>query len=75
VIVNVIKKFRFYEKRPMAELDGIDVFQWWLTNLEGLVRIVRSAGFARVEAHDTFEVPFTGGGSWSGLRGVVSAYV
>ncbi|MGH2838032.1 MAG: class I SAM-dependent methyltransferase [Thermoleophilaceae bacterium] len=75
VIVNVIKKFRMYEKRPMAELDGIDVFQWWLTNLEGLVRIVKAAGFAKVEAHDTFEVPFTSGGDWSGLRGVVTAHV
>ena len=75
VIANVIKKFRFNEKRPMAELDGIDVFQWWLTNLEGLVRIVRSAGFSRVEAAPTFELPFTGGGDWRGLRGVVTAYV
>ena len=75
VIVNVIKKFRMYEKRPMAELDGIDVFEWWVTNLEGLVRIVKAAGFAKVEAHDTFEVPFTKGGDWSGLRGVVSAQV
>jgi tRNA (mo5U34)-methyltransferase len=75
VIVNVIKKFRFYEGRPMAELDGIDVFQWWLTNLEGLVRIVRAAGFARVEPADTFEVPFTSGGDWPGLRGAVTAYV
>ena len=75
VIVNVIKKFRLYEKRPMAELDGIDVFQWWITNLEGLVRIVRAAGFAEVRAHETFEVPFTGGGDWSGLRGVVTAHV
>ena len=75
VIANVIKKFRLYEKRPMAELDGIDVFQWWLTNLEGLVRIVRAAGFARVEPSETFELPFTGGGDWRGLRGVVTAYV
>src|SRR3954453_3607782 len=75
VIVNVIKKFRLYEGRPMAELDGIDVFQWWLTNLEGLIRIVRAAGFARVEAADTFEVLFTGGGDWNGLRGAVTAYV
>jgi 2-polyprenyl-3-methyl-5-hydroxy-6-metoxy-1,4-benzoquinol methylase len=75
VIVNVIKKFRLYEGRPMAELDGIDVFQWWLTNLEGLVRIVRAAGFARVEPSETFEVPFTSGGDWRGLRGAVTAYV
>lgn len=75
VIVNVIKKFRLYEGRPMAELDGIDVFEWWVTNLEGLARIVRAAGFAEVETHDTFEVPFTGGGDWSGLRGVVTGLV
>src|SRR3954468_924317 len=75
LIVNVIKKFRFYERRPMAELDGIDVFQWWVTNLAGLVRIVRAAGFARVEPAPTFEVPFTSGGDWSGLRGAVTAYV
>jgi tRNA (mo5U34)-methyltransferase len=76
VIVNVIKKFRLYEKRPMAELDGIDVFQWWITNLEGLVRIVRAAGFAMVEASETFEVPFReGGDDWSGLRGVVTGHV
>lgn len=75
VIVNVIKKFRFYEGRPMAELDGIDVFEWWVTNLEGLVRIVRAAGFSRVEVSDTFEVPFSGGGEWRGLRGAVRAYV
>ena len=75
VIVNVIKKFRLHERRPMAELDGIDVFQWWVTNLAGLVRIVRAAGFARVEPAETFEVPFAGGGDWSGLRGAVTAYV
>jgi tRNA (mo5U34)-methyltransferase len=75
VIVNVIKKFRLYEKRPIAELDGIDIFEWWVTNYTGLVRIVRAAGFARVEEHPTFEVPFTGGGDWNGLRGVVTAHV
>jgi tRNA (mo5U34)-methyltransferase len=75
VIVNVIKKFRLYEGRPMAELDGIDNFEWWVTNLEGLVRIVRAAGFARVEPSKTFELPFAGGGEWKGLRGAVRAWV
>ncbi len=74
VIVNVIKKFRMHEKRPMAELDGIDVFEWWVTNLAGLERIVRSAGFDRVEVADTFELPFSTGGPWRGLRGAVRAY-
>src|SRR5919107_1579101 len=62
VIVNVIKKFRFYENRPMAELDGIDVFEWWVTNLAGLVRMVRAAGFTRVDAAEPFELPFASGG-------------
>ncbi len=75
VIVNVIKRFRFREDRALAELDGVDTFSWWTTNLAGLVRIVRAAGFARVEASETFELPYRGGGSWRGLRGAVRAYV
>jgi tRNA (mo5U34)-methyltransferase len=76
VIANVITKFRLLEKRPMAELDGIDTFTWWTTNLAGFVRIVRAAGFARVEPSDTFELPYSGGDDdWPGLRGVVRAYV
>ena len=59
----------------MAELDGIDNFEWWVTNLEGLVRIVRAAGFSRVEASETFELPFRTGGDWKGLRGAVRAWV
>jgi 2-polyprenyl-3-methyl-5-hydroxy-6-metoxy-1,4-benzoquinol methylase len=75
VIVNVIKRFRFYERRPMAELDGIDNFEWWVTNMAGLVRLVRAAGFARVEEAEPFELPFSTGGDWRGLRGAVRAYV
>jgi tRNA (mo5U34)-methyltransferase len=75
VIANVITKFRLHEKRAMAELDGIDTFTWWTTNLAGLVRIVRAAGFARVEPGETFELPFTDGSDWRGLRGVVHAFV
>jgi tRNA (mo5U34)-methyltransferase len=75
VIVNVIKRFRLHERRALAELDGIDHFEWWTTNLTGLVRIVRAAGFARVEPSQPFELPYTGGGPWKGLRGAVLAYV
>jgi tRNA (mo5U34)-methyltransferase len=77
VIVNVIKRFgRFQDKRPLADLDGIDHFVWWTTNLAGLVRIVQAAGFAKVDASETFEVPFTDGdGTWDGLRGAVRAWV
>ena len=75
VIVNTIKRFRFREERPLAELDGIDKFEWWVTNLAGLVRIVRAAGFSRVEPAETFELPLTSGGDWRGLRGAVQAFV
>jgi tRNA (mo5U34)-methyltransferase len=75
VIANVISRYRLYEKRPIAELDGIDTFTWWTTNLAGLVRIVRAAGFDRVEASEPFELPYSSGGDWRGLRGVVHAYV
>lgn len=78
VIANVIKRFRFQENRALAELDGVDRFEWWTTNLAGLVRIVRSAGFARVEPGEPFKVPFqvpVEGSDWAGLRGVVRAYV
>lgn len=75
VIANVITKFRLHEKRAIAELDGIDSFAWWTTNLAGLARIVRAAGFARVEPAETFHLPYSSGGDWRGLRGVVRAYV
>ena len=75
VIVNVISRFRLYEKRAIAELDGIDTFTWWVTNMAGLVRIVRAAGFARVEPGEPFELPYSHGDDWRGLRGAVSAYV
>jgi tRNA (mo5U34)-methyltransferase len=74
VIANNIKRFRFRERQALAELDGIDQFVWWYTNLAGLVRIVRAAGFSRVEPSEAFELPFRGGGGWRGLRGVVRAY-
>jgi hypothetical protein len=75
VIVNAIRKFRFQDKLPMAELNGIDAFVWWTTNMAGLVQLVRAAGFPRVEPAPTFELPFAGGGDWKGLRGAVHAYV
>ena len=75
IICNPIKKFRLFDNKPMAEFDGIDEFQWWVTNLEGLKRIVLAAGFSRVEAAKPFELPGTFGGPWKGLRGVVRGFV
>lgn len=76
VIANVITRVRFQEKRPLAEIDGIDNFSWWVTNMAGLVRIVRAAGFARVTECEPFELTYSAGSDdWAGLRGVVHAYV
>jgi tRNA (mo5U34)-methyltransferase len=75
VIVNTIKRFRFRERRSLAELDGIDQFVWWTTNMAGLRRIVLAAGFSRIDASETFELPFRAGGDWRGLRGAVRASV
>jgi tRNA (mo5U34)-methyltransferase len=75
IVCNPIKRFRFAERRAMAELDGVGEFTWWVTNLTGLVQVARAAGFARVEAREPFELPFRGEGRWKGLRGVVHAYV
>jgi tRNA (mo5U34)-methyltransferase len=75
VIVNTIKRFRFRERVPLAQFEGIDEFVWWHMNLAALVRLVRAAGFPRVEAAEPFELPFRSGGKWRGLRGAVRAYV
>jgi hypothetical protein len=74
VIANNIKRFRLREGAPIAELDGVDQFVWWHTNLAGLVRMVRAGGFSRVDAEAPFELPFKQGGSWRGLRGAVRGY-
>jgi tRNA (mo5U34)-methyltransferase len=73
VVANPIVRFGFLDRRPLAQLDGIDEFGWWTSNLAGLVRMVSAAGFRRVEPSRPFKLPFASGGSWKGLRGVVRA--
>jgi hypothetical protein len=73
VIANPIVRTRFREAQPLAIFDGVEQFVYWTTNLTGLVRLVRSGGFSRVEPAKPFPVPFRDG-SWQGLRGVVRAY-
>jgi tRNA (mo5U34)-methyltransferase len=75
VICNPVKEQFPYRRRPLAQLDGIDEFQWWVPNLAGLERMVRAAGFDRIEVGKPFEVRATGGGSWRGRRGVVRGSV
>jgi tRNA (mo5U34)-methyltransferase len=73
IVANPIARFGLRDRLPLAQLDGIDEFGWWTTNLAGLVRMVRAAGFAEVEETRTFKLPFASGGRWKGLRGVVRA--
>lgn len=73
IVVNPIERFGLRDRLPLARLDGIDEFGWWTTNLPGLVRMVRAAGFANVEPSPTFKLPFADGGRWTGLRGAVVA--
>lgn len=75
VICTPIKRFRMFPQRPVAEIDGIDEFQWWVMNQAGLTRMMTAAGFARVEEGRPFNLPATSGGKWKGLRGVVRGYV
>jgi tRNA (mo5U34)-methyltransferase len=74
IVCNPITRIRFLERRPLARFDGIDEFQWWVTNLAGLVRMLRAAGFPKVEAGRPFELPAASGGAWKGLRGVVRGF-
>ena len=73
IVTNPIERFGLRDRLPLARLDGVDEFGWWTTNLAGLVRMVRAAGFANVEPSRPFKLPFARGGSWKGLRGVVHA--
>lgn len=74
IICNPIAPRRF-GRRPIAVFDGIDEFQWWLLSEAAMARLIRAAGFARVDVGPAFELPPTGGGKWKGLRGIMRAYV
>ncbi len=73
IITNPIERFGFRNRVPLARLDGMDEFGWWTSNLPGLVRMVNAAGFTHVKAGRPFKLPFTRGGPWRGLRGIVHA--
>jgi tRNA (mo5U34)-methyltransferase len=74
IVCTPIKRFRF-SRRPLAEFDGIEEFQWWLPNEAALERMMRAVGFDRVDQGPSFELPARGGGKWKGLRGIVRGFV
>jgi tRNA (mo5U34)-methyltransferase len=74
-VCNPITRVRFAHRRPLAEIDGVDNFQWWLPNETALLRLMTAAGFERVERGRPFELPTTQDPrAWRGLRGVVRGY-
>jgi tRNA (mo5U34)-methyltransferase len=74
VVCNPIRRLSLLDRRPLARFDGIVEFEWWVTNLAGLERMARAAGFSRVERGRPFSLPATGGGPWKGRRGALRCY-
>lgn len=68
LITNPVKEHFPYRNRPLAQLDGIDEFEWWLPNRAALERLLRAAGFRQVRSGPPFELPSTSGGPWKGRR-------
>ena len=68
VLTNPVKEHFPYRRRPLAQFDGIDEFEWWVPNRAALERVVRAAGFPRVETGPEFALAATGGGKWKGRR-------
>jgi len=75
IICNPIVRLRFGRNRPLAVFDGIDEFQWWVLSEAAMARMIRAAGFPRLEVGPSFELPARAGGKWRGLRGIMRGYV
>jgi tRNA (mo5U34)-methyltransferase len=75
IICNPIRRFRLGRRRPLAQFDGIDQFQWWELSEASIERMMRSAGFARIEVGRAFDLPASSRGKWPGHRGIMRGYV
>lgn len=75
VITCPVKEHLPFRRRPLAQLDGVDEFLWWLPNGAALVRLMQAAGFERVELGPRFALPAVAGGPWKGRRRWVLGYV
>lgn len=75
IVYNPIKEHFPYRRRPLAQFDGVENFEWWLPNQAALTRLMVAAGFSRVEVGRSFTLSTRQGGAWKGRRGVVRGYV
>jgi tRNA (mo5U34)-methyltransferase len=75
IICNPVKRFGLGRRRPLAQFDGIDEFQWWMLSEASIERMMLSSGFVNIEVGRPFELPARGGGKWKGLRAVMRGFV
>ena len=75
IVYNPVREQLPYRRRPLAQFDGIDEFEWWLPNRAALRRLLVAAGFSRVETGKPFRLPARQGGAWKGQRGAVRGFV
>ena len=75
IVYNPVREQFPYRRRPLAQFDGIDEFEWWLPNRAALRRTMIAAGFSRVEEGQPFRLQARTGGSWKGRRGAVRGFV
>lgn len=75
IVCNPVTRSPFWRRRALVEFDGIDDFRWWLLSERALVRMILAAGFARVEAGRSFDLPASAGGKWKGRRAIVRGFV
>jgi hypothetical protein len=75
IVCNPIRRFRFGRRRPLAQFDGINEFQWWELSEASIERMMLAAGFDHVDVGRSFELPATSRGKWAGLRGVMRGFV
>jgi tRNA (mo5U34)-methyltransferase len=68
IVCNPVKEHFPYRRRPLAQLDGVDEFEWWLPNRAALQRLLQAAGFRHVRCNAPFALPATAGGPWKGRR-------
>src|SRR5438045_2745271 len=48
IVCNPAKRFPLGRRRPLAEVDGIGEFRWWLLSEASIERIMLAVGFQRV---------------------------
>jgi tRNA (mo5U34)-methyltransferase len=76
IICNPVYEFGWFRRRrPLAEFDGLDEFEWWKLSEAAMERIMRAVGFERVEVGPSFDMPARLPGKWKGRRAVMRGYV